>query len=176
MIHFPAFHHVAIRAIAAYLTPAILGAVLLARFARGNAFFALVSLPGNLAHELLHFCLGFVTFARPVSLSVWPRRAQDGSYVFGSVLFENVRWWNAAPASLAPMLGYGIAVAVAAVRLRNGYIFWPWDLAVWGALAQLIFAAWPSTVDWRLSLKSWPLFLAGPGAFWFYYTHGFAAG
>lgn len=177
MIHFPALDHVAIRPIAAYLTPAVLGALLLARCARGNALFALIALPGTLAHELLHFLVGFVTLARPVSLSVWPQHTQGGSYVLGEVLFENLRWWNAAPAGLAPMLGYAIAAAVAMMRLRRGYTFSSWDLAVWVALAQLIFAAWPSTVDWRLSLKSWPLLLAAFGALWFhYYSHGLAPG
>jgi hypothetical protein len=48
---------------------------------------------------------------------VWPQRTQGGSYVLGEVLFENLRWWNAAPAGLAPMLGYAIAAAVAMMRL-----------------------------------------------------------
>lgn len=168
--------HVPIRAVAAYLTPPVLGALLLARCARGNAAFALICLPGTVAHELLHFFIGVVTLARPVSLSVWPQRTPDGSYVFGGVLFENLRLWNAAPVSLAPMLGYLIAAAVAAFRMRIGYAFSPWDLAVWGALAQLIFAAWPSVVDWRLSLKSWPFVLAGAGVLWLHIAHDVAPG
>jgi hypothetical protein len=163
-------------AIGAYLLPAVLGAIALGRCARGNATFALLSFPGTLAHELLHLMVAFITFARPVSLSVWPRRAQDGSYLFGGVLMENVRWWNAAPASLAPMLGYGIAAGAAWSRLRNGFIFSPWDLLVWAALAQLLLASWPSSVDWRLSVRSWPLLLAALAAVWYHYAHGLAGG
>lgn len=95
--------------------------------------------------------------------------------MFGEVVFENIRWWNAAPASLAPLLGYGIAAGTALLRLRNGFAFSPWDVVLWAGLAQLLFGAWPSTVDWRLSLRSWPLFGAAAVAVWLHWSGALAA-
>jgi hypothetical protein len=166
------FNYVPIRPIVAYLVPATLGALILARWRRANLAFALLSLLGTLAHELLHFIIGFLAFARPVRLSLWPHRAADGSYCFGMVVFENLRWWNAAPASLAPLLGYAIAPSVAWLRVRHGFQLSAWDAALWFALAQLMLAAWPSSVDWRLSLRSWPFALIAIAVVLFRYAQG----
>ncbi len=159
MLHLPETH--AIRHLLAYLVPAAVGALALAHWRRANFFLALVALPGTAAHEILHFVVGFLAGARPNSLSFWPHRAPDGQYVYGVVAFENLRWWNAAPASLAPLLGYVIAPGVAWLRIRGRFELCGWDLVLWFGLAQLLAAAWPSRVDWRLSARSWPLAVIG---------------
>lgn len=165
-------HHLSFKAILAYLLPAAIVALMLARWGRANLAFAFIALPGTIAHELLHFIVGFLTFARPVRLSLWPHRAADGSYVFGAVVFANLRWWNAAPASLAPLLGFAIAPVVAWLRVRHGFQLSAWDAMLWLALSQLLMAAWPSSVDWRLSLRSWPLLvIAAAGAFLIRFAH-----
>lgn len=165
--------HLPVKSMLAYLCPAAMIALLLARWGRANLAFALVALPGTIAHELLHFIVGFLTLARPVRLSLWPHRAADGSYVFGAVVFANVRWWNAAPASLAPLLGFAIAPVVAWLRVRHGFHPSAWDAMLWLCLAQLLMAAWPSSVDWRLSLRSWPFLVIGTaGAFLIRLVHG----
>jgi hypothetical protein len=154
---------VPLRPLLAYLAPAVLLAVALLRWGRANFAFAMVAFPGTLAHELLHFTVGFFVGARPVRLSLWPRRASNGSYVFGVVVFENLRWWNAAPASLAPLMGFAIEPALAWLRVRHGYRFESADVAIWFGLGQLLASAWPSMVDWKLSLRSWPFALIGTG-------------
>ncbi|MCX4151049.1 MULTISPECIES: hypothetical protein [Paraburkholderia] len=154
-------------AIAVYLVPAIAGAIGLSACFRANVVFALLALPGTVAHELLHWIAGLVSFARPEGLSVIPRRLPDGRYQLGSATFANVRWWNAAIVSLAPLAGYPLACAVAAIRLRNGWAFHPYDLVIWFSLAQLTFASWPSLTDWHLALRSWPMLaLGGLLAWW----------
>lgn len=150
-----------------YLIPAFAGAVLLVACARKNAVFALVALPGTLAHEALHLAAGVLTFARPHNVSVIPRRTVDGRYLLGVTTFANVRWWNAAFVGLAPLGGYVIAYETALVRLRVGSQFAVWDVAIWYGLAQLISASWPSSIDWRLSLRSWPLLGFAVVALWF---------
>lgn len=166
----PLLLHLPLKPLLAYLAPALLLAAVLMRWGRANLTFAMVAFPGTLAHELLHFSIGYCVGARPVSLSLWPRRAGDGGYVFGVVVFANLRWWNAAPACLAPLAGYAIAPAVSWLRVRHGYQFCPADVAIWFSLGQVIAAAWPSIVDWKLSLRSWPFAVIGAGTFAFYYV------
>jgi hypothetical protein len=147
-----------------YLLPAVVGALVLARGRRANFVLAVLALPGTAAHELLHFVVGYLFGARPIAMSLWPHRAPDGRYVYGVVAFQNLRWWNAAPACLAPLLGYVIAPCVAWLRNCGGFEFSGWDLVFWFALAQLLAAAWPSPTDWRLSTRSWPFAIAAAAA------------
>lgn len=146
----------ATRGVGLYLTPPVAGALLISKLARGGALSAFICLPATLAHELLHLVIGHLTFARPVSMTLWPRRTRDGMYVYGAVEFENLRWWNAAPASLAPLVGFPIAVVCAWWRTRSATVVDGWDILVWAALAQLIAGSWPSVSDWRLAGRSWP--------------------
>lgn len=65
---------------------------------------ALVNIPGTLLHELMHFFVGAFLNARPCNFTVLPRRNIDGDYVMGSVGFQNITFYNAVPAALAPLL------------------------------------------------------------------------
>ncbi|WP_423383566.1 hypothetical protein [Burkholderia sp. LMG 32019] len=155
-----------VRGVGLYLLPSVAGSLVISRFARGGALSAFVCSPATLAHELLHLVIGHLTFARPVSLTLWPRRTRDGMYVYGAVEFDNLRWWNAAPACLAPLLGFPIAAAGAWWRTQSATTVGGWDILVWAALAQLIAGAWPSVTDWRLAGRSWPYALiAAAGLF-----------
>ena len=149
--------HPSTHSIIAYASPALLGAALMGFCARANCWFALAALPGTVVHELLHWVGGAITFARPIGMTFVPRRLPNGTLQLGSVWFQNVRWWNAVFAALAPLAGYPLTWAIASVRLHSGRPFDLWDVAIWFALAQVVFASWPSPVDWRLALRSWPL-------------------
>ena len=63
-----------------------------------------VSLPGTLAHEGLHYFAGLAFYAKPVSLSLRPRRTSEGHLIYGEVIFARLRWWNKVPVGLAPLL------------------------------------------------------------------------
>lgn len=65
---------------------------------------ALVNIPGTFLHELMHFLVGLFMNARPCNFTLFPRRGDDGNYVMGSVGFTNVTFYNAIPASMAPLL------------------------------------------------------------------------
>lgn len=149
------------RAAMLYLLPSIAGAAVLQRLARGGALSALLCLPSTIAHEFLHFAVGHLVWGRPAKFSVWPHRAPGGVYVYGMVGFENVRWWNAAPAALAPLLALPIAVAAAWWRGRTSISLGAWDMAIWFGNAQLLAGSWPSATDWRLAGRSWPLLVIG---------------
>jgi hypothetical protein len=71
-----------------------------------NSFigFFIFSLPGTIAHELMHFLIGLILFAKPVNFSIIPHRGKNNSFTMGSVSFTNVNAINAIPISLAPLL------------------------------------------------------------------------
>ena len=65
---------------------------------------ALVNIPGTLLHELMHFFVGLMLNAKPCNFSIVPKRGEGGGYVMGSVGFTNITFYNAIPASMAPLL------------------------------------------------------------------------
>ena len=65
---------------------------------------AMVNIPGTILHEIMHYGVGMVMNARPVNFTVLPRRDINGYYVMGSVGFQNVTFYNAVPAAMAPLL------------------------------------------------------------------------
>ncbi len=65
---------------------------------------ALVNIPGTILHEFMHYWVGLILNARPVNFTLWPKRDLNGYYVMGSVGFQNVTYYNAVPAAMAPLL------------------------------------------------------------------------
>ena len=55
-------------------------------------------------HELMHLIVGSLFNARPCNFTILPRRNLAGDYVMGSVGFQNIAFYNAVPAALAPLL------------------------------------------------------------------------
>lgn len=103
--------------------------------------------PGTVAHEVLHYAAGVLTGARPVAISLLPRRQSDGSWELGSVSFTRLRWWNSVPVALAPMalLPAGVWAFMESTALPA--------LSVEGNAMKLIsvqclLAGWPSPRDW----------------------------
>lgn len=109
--------------------------------------YALSLWPGTVAHELLHYIAGLLFGARPLSLSVIPRRKPDGGWLLGSVSFARLRWWNSVPIGLAPLAlmpaGGWVFAESCAQPLLSG--------STWGMkllAAQCLLAGWPSPRDW----------------------------
>ncbi len=147
-----------------YLTPSLLLAGVIRMLAARHPLFFIFTLAGTICHELAHFCVGVLVFARPASLTVIPRRKGQG-WQLGSVLLTRVRWYNAAPAALAPCLILVLPWLVASWRTHEGLHFLPIDLALAFLLAPQFLAFWPSTDDWRIALRSWPMLLVGAAGF-----------
>lgn len=141
--------------IALYLLPSAALALLIRALAMRHPVFFIFTLAGTLCHELAHFCVGLVTNARPAGLTVIPRRAGRG-WQLGSVTLTHVRWYNAAPAALAPLLIIALPLAVAWWRTAPGWHFEWRDAALAFALAPQFLSFWPSAIDWRIALRSWP--------------------
>jgi len=144
-----------------YLIPSAALAFLIRLLAGSHPVFFLFTVAGTICHELAHFCIGLLTGARPTSLTVIPRRV-GRHWELGSVTLTRVRWYNAAPAALAPVLIILLPFAVAWWRTRPGWSFQPLDLALAFALAPQFLSFWPSGGDWRIAVRSWPyLFIIG---------------
>jgi hypothetical protein len=152
-----------------YLLPSLALAVLLWIVTSAHPLFFLFSALGTLCHELAHFSVGLLLGAEPVNFSIIPRRS-GRIWELGSVTFANLRWYNAAPAALAPFLVLLLPIAVAWWRTRGDWHFGPLDLALTLVLAPQFLSFWPSPVDWKLSLRSWPYLVIlplGGALYWF---------
>lgn len=98
-------------------------------------------LPGTFAHELLHFIVGFVLGAKPVSLSIRPRRTVAGRLVYGEVAFTRLRWWNEVPIGLAPLLLLPLAIwlfSLACLAAPGAWISPVLMILVWECLLSCV--------------------------------------
>jgi len=138
-----------------YLAPSLALAFLIWIVTAAHPLFFIFSAVGTLCHELAHFAVGLLLGAEPVNFSVMPRRT-GRTWELGSVTFANLRWYNAAPAALAPFLVLLVPLAVAWWRTRGAWTFGAADLALTLLLAPQFLSFWPSPVDWKLARRSWP--------------------
>lgn len=116
---------------------------------------ALVSLPGTWLHEVAHWVVGIVLGARPVSFSLWPRK--DGSsWVLGSVGFERLNIWNAAPVALAPLILFILGAIAFEYLLQTSFDQGRYGL--WVALgypvAACLYSGLPSSTDLKVGAIS----------------------
>ncbi|WP_223508650.1 MULTISPECIES: hypothetical protein [unclassified Pseudomonas] len=112
---------------------------------------------GVLLHEMLHFAVGFLTMARPNSMSLIPK-SEAGRLVLGSVGFVGLNWMNAWITALAPLLALPLVYGVASWRMSYGPQHFQWvDLLIWLLIAPQYLNCWPSRADWKLVLISWPV-------------------
>lgn len=109
-------------------------------------------LPGTLVHELLHWIVALLLNGHPAAISIWPRRAEDGNWVLGSVGVANFRWYNGCFISLAPLLG--IAGILFLTPNIGAWHFSHADLYQWLLTAPLWVMCWPSSADLRAGLAS----------------------
>jgi len=130
---------------------------LIARLTKSRAIFTLLMVPGVFLHETLHFSVGFITNAKPSSFSIIPNRVQAGS-----VSFSNITWYNAIPTALAPLLGLLFASIIATSHLPTSMHGISGENLLFPLLlSPLAYACWPSSVDWKLSLHGWPVYVGG---------------
>lgn len=155
-----------------YLVPSAALAVLFWIASSAHPAFFVFTAAGTLCHELAHYLVGLLVGAEPGRLTILPRR-RGKVWELGSVTFHNLRWYNAAPAALAPLLVLAVPFGVAAWRTRSGLDFGPLDLALTVVLAPQWLSFWPSPVDWRLAARSWPyvLIIAATAALLFFYRN-----
>jgi hypothetical protein len=121
------------------------------RRSKESDIFWLLSWPGTVVHELLHYVIGFVLFARPTKISVWPEDRETSGQTMGYVNFANIQWYNAMPTGLAPLLGVFVVLFIAGlvpVGFSLSGIFWIW------VMASVLSQVWPSQQDWKVAFSS----------------------
>ena len=135
-----------------FLIVLVIGLIRLTRATYRNLWLcALINIPGTLLHELLHLCVGGFMNARPCNFTIMPRRDAYGAYVMGSVGFRNVRFYNAIPSALAPLLLLPIGFYI------NRYVLplIPMNLTnyILYVLGQTIIVqnSLPSQADWKIA-------------------------
>ncbi len=120
---------------------------------------SLVCFPSTLLHEFAHGLVGLFLGAKPASFSLWPKRVSATGWRLGYVSFSNLRWWNAGPVGLAPLLWAlplvglvgrwsALQVQYSSVSLRTSALVGASVVWAWLAIA-------PSASDWQLAAKNW---------------------
>lgn len=116
---------------------------------------AFISLIGTALHEAAHWVVGFILCAKPVSVSLFPKRQGD-TWQLGSVGFTNLNIWNSAPVAFAPLLLVGVAGLVFAAWMQPAFLagsYVSWALAGYVTACSL-FACWPSSTDFKIGALS----------------------
>lgn len=140
-----------------YLVPMLVMAFVVRMLPPRSLAASLLRAVGVFSHELSHFIVGYLTRARPVGMTLIPRR-EGNQIILGSVEFERLTWANAWATALAPLLALPALYALALWRTTNqvgGLTFE--DLAWWALAGPIALHCWPSRADWRIALISWPL-------------------
>lgn len=162
-----------------YLLPSVALAAVIRILASVHPFFFLFTLAGTICHELSHVAMGFLSGARPGAFTVVPKR-KGRHWELGSVTLNCLRWYNAIPAALAPLLIILIPLAVAWWRTRTpGWRFAPVDVLLAFALAPQFLSFLPSKDDWRIACHGWPLLvlIAVPASLaWYFWPLAFLSG
>lgn len=127
--------------------------VLLLISRRLGVLFFVTAFPATLAHELMHWLVGLLTFGQPSSLRLIPARRASG-YALGSVSCRNVRWYNGLFIGLAPLLLLPLALILLLARVRSGAAFDAAELGWSYAIACLTYASLPSWQDLRVAVGS----------------------
>jgi hypothetical protein len=130
---------------------ALLGLLRISR--RLGVLFFVAAFPATLAHELMHWFVGLLTFGQPSGLHLIPAR-RAGGYALGAVTCDNVRWYNGLLIGLAPLWLLPLALVLLAWRVRAGAALDAADLGWSYAIACLTYASLPSRQDLRIAIGS----------------------
>jgi len=153
-----------------YLLPSLVLAAIFRMLARRHPIFFSFYLSGTILHELAHLVMGLLTNARPVKISVLPRRGAGRQWILGSVSFANIRWYNAAFVGLAPILIILVPLLVAVYRLQFGAPYGWMDVAIAALIAPAFLSFLPSGADLLITVRSWP-YAAAAGVYLWWVWH-----
>lgn len=112
--------------------------------------YAALALPGTFAHEMAHYLVALLLFAKPDFPSLVPQRTLHG-WRLGSVTFR-AGMVRALPIALAPFALMPLALWWAATLMAPA-TGWAHYLHAWIA-AALVSASLPSSADFKLALPA----------------------
>ncbi len=144
--------------------------VLMRTFSRWPYVSALLWFPGTFAHEMAHLVVGILFRAKPVGVSLWPRRIPGTNhFILGHVAFANLNWWKKLPVATAPLLllfPLGCWIVLDSLQVTGVVPREMSAILIYCFVAlQCFVGAWPSPQDWALARPAlyvlMGLFLAG---------------
>lgn len=148
-IHDQLFKFLQLQGINAYLVMSIIGIHLMVRATRFSPIiYSTLMLPSTFLHESAHYITSKLLNGKPVSFSIIPRI--EGKYLtMGEVGSINIRWYNAFPIAMAPLLLFPAILLLDLEQIGKieGYVEW---FKVYLA-ATLLTGAIPSNVDFRIA-------------------------
>lgn len=116
----------------------------------GMWLYALIALPGTLAHELAHYLVAMVLFARPTFPSLVPQRTEHG-WRLGSVGFH-AGMMRSVPIALAPLMLAPLALFWATTYMAPSD--WPlYGIHAW-IVGALLSATLPSAADFKIAFPA----------------------
>lgn len=115
--------------------------------------YAVLALPGTLAHELAHYLVALALGASPSFPSLLPERSERG-WRLGSVAFR-AGLLRSVPIVLAPIALLPLALAWAVAFLPTAP--WPLRLLHLWLVAALAYASLPSRADLRIALPAFAI-------------------
>jgi len=117
--------------------------------------------PGTLFHELSHLAAAALLHGQPTGFHLLPRRT-DRTFILGSVVCANVRWYNGLFIGLAPLLLLPLAFGLMLWRLSLAPVLHAREVPWIYLIACLAYAAVPSWQDLQVAAKSrWMLIGVG---------------
>lgn len=112
--------------------------------------YAMLALPGTIAHEFAHYFVALVLGARPSFPSLLPQRMQHG-WRLGSVRFQ-AGMLRSVPIALAPLALLPLALFWAVTFMAPAP--WPAYAAHAWIVAALLSASLPSSADLRIAVPA----------------------
>lgn len=126
------------------------GVLLLLQLARRwMPLFALLVWPGTVLHELSHWGVALLLGGKPTAPDLVPVRTERGRWRLGSIGIRRVRWFNALPIGLAPLLLAPAAVWLLLHATRTPATHWSHWLGLYG-VAAIAASCLPSIADWKI--------------------------
>jgi len=126
--------------------------------------YSLVTFPGTLSHELLHYLAAKLFLANPTLPDLWPRR-NGNNWTMGSITFEP-SFMNRIPIALAPMLLLPGSLLVV-VELMHSATGWMYLFYAWVA-GNMVHACWPSRQDWKVAAPALVIVVLLGICFWYF--------
>lgn len=113
--------------------------------------YALITLPGTVAHELAHYVVALLLRCRPQFPSIIPRK-EGRTWRLGSVAFQ-ASFFRSVPVALAPVALAPLSLYLLATTLPGKHVDQSFLLQGW-CITSMFCASLPSRQDWRLALPA----------------------
>lgn len=125
---------------------------ILKKVSKSNTFLLIFNFPGTVVHELSHFILGLIFLAKPKNYTLIPKKTENG-YVLGSVSFTNIRWYNAIPIGMSPLILLPLSLYLIFILININMTNIEFFIYTY-IISSILISSKPSTTDIYVALES----------------------